>query len=56
VIALAAGARADGLDVRARVRLGEAEAAAEIAAREARQEAAALLVGAMGGDDPRHMV
>ena len=54
VLAVAARARADGLNVRTRVRLGEAETAAEVAARETRQEAAALLVGAVRGDDQGH--
>ena len=43
----------DGLHIRARVRLGEAQAAPRLAAREAGEEAPALLLGAVVEDDQR---
>jgi hypothetical protein len=54
VVAAAPGRGPDGLDVRARVRLREAEAAAGLATGEAREEALPLLLGAVRGDDERH--
>jgi len=46
-IAVASSLSADGLDVGARVRLGEAEPSARLATREARQEPASLLLRAV---------
>ena len=57
VVAPAARDGADGLDVGARLGLGEAEAAAGLAAGEARQEAVALRLGAvLEHDEGRHGV
>ena len=54
VIALAAGVGADRLQVGAAVRLGERDAAAQLAARETRQIAALLLRGAEALHRRRH--
>jgi hypothetical protein len=57
MVALPARHGADGLDVRARVRLGEAEASTRDTACQPRQEALALLVGAvMENDEGGHGV
>ena len=53
VVAGASRRRADRLHVGAGVRLGQAQPAAGLAAREGRQEAPALLVGAVVQDDER---
>ena len=53
VVPAARGDRADRLDVRAGVRLGQREAASRLAAREAGKEALALRIGAVGQDDQR---
>jgi len=52
-VALAAGHRADRLHVRAGVGLGEAQAAAGLPAREAREQAEPLLLGAVLEHDER---
>ena len=53
-VALALGAGAHGLEIGAAVRLGQGDAAAQLAGREFRQEARLLLLGAEALDRRRH--
>jgi hypothetical protein len=54
--ALLLGAGGDGAGVGADVRLGEAEGAEHLAARERLQKARLLLLAAVAGEDARHEV